>query len=114
MRAPRAAGGLPGGGVAARGLPVLRSCAARVAPWARGGGEAAVCMVGCSLPQMPPQEGSFLGIRSVLVIPFADGIGDFINMQPLLAVIRARFPEAAVSVAVSEHGGFLCNDPAIR
>jgi ADP-heptose:LPS heptosyltransferase len=63
---------------------------------------------------MSPQEGHFLGIRSVLVIPFADGIGDFINMQPLLAVIRARFPEAAVSVAVSEHGGFLCNDPAIR
>ena len=55
-----------------------------------------------------------MGIRSILVIPFADGIGDFINMQPLLAVIRARFPEAAVSVAVSEHGGFLCNDPAIR
>ncbi|HUS17282.1 MAG TPA: glycosyltransferase family 9 protein, partial [Chloroflexia bacterium] len=55
-----------------------------------------------------------MAIRSVLVIPFADGIGDFINMQPLLAVIRARFPEAEVSVAVSEHGNLLGNDPAIR
>ena len=53
-------------------------------------------------------------IRSVLVIPFADGIGDFINMQPLLAAIRTRFPEAEVTVAVSEHGRLLCNDPAIR
>lgn len=52
-------------------------------------------------------------IRSILVIPFADGIGDFINMQPLLAAIRVRFPAAAVSVAVSEHGNLLCNDPAI-
>jgi ADP-heptose:LPS heptosyltransferase len=55
-----------------------------------------------------------VAIRSILVIPFADGIGDFINMQPLLAAIRVRFPEAEVSVAVSEHGGLLCNDPAIR
>ena len=55
-----------------------------------------------------------MAIRSVLVIPFADGIGDFINMQPLLPVIRARFPEAEITVAVSEHGNLLCNDPAIR
>ncbi|HMA33063.1 MAG TPA: glycosyltransferase family 9 protein [Chloroflexia bacterium] len=53
-------------------------------------------------------------IQSVLVIPFADGIGDFINMQPLLAAIRAHFPEAEISVAVSEHGNLLCNDSAIR
>ncbi len=55
-----------------------------------------------------------MAIRSILVIPFADGIGDFINMQPLLPVIRARFPEAEITVAVSEHGNLLCNDPAIR
>ena len=55
-----------------------------------------------------------MAIRSILVIPFADGIGDFINMQPLLPVIRARFPDAEITVAVSEHGNLLCNDPAIR
>jgi ADP-heptose:LPS heptosyltransferase len=55
-----------------------------------------------------------LEIRSVLVIPFADGIGDFINIQPHLAVIRAHYPDAEISVAVSEHGNLLCNDPAIR
>ncbi|MGI8586569.1 MAG: glycosyltransferase family 9 protein [Chloroflexia bacterium] len=55
-----------------------------------------------------------MAIRSLLVIPFADGIGDFVNMQPLLAAIRSRFPEAEISVAVSEHGALLCNDPEIR
>ncbi len=54
------------------------------------------------------------GIRSVLVIPFADGIGDFINMQALLPAIQARFPDATVSVAASEHGAPLSNDPAVR
>ncbi len=55
-----------------------------------------------------------MDVQSILVIPFADGIGDFINMQPLLAVIRAQYPGAAVSVAVSEHGNLLGNDPAVQ
>ena len=52
--------------------------------------------------------------QTILVIPFADGIGDFINMQPLLAAIRRQFGAADISVAVSGHGAYLNNDPAIR
>ncbi len=51
---------------------------------------------------------------SVLVIPFADGIGDFINVQPLLAALKRIFPEAAFTVAASEHGNQLINDPTIE
>lgn len=50
---------------------------------------------------------------TILVIPFADGIGDFINVQPLLAALKRRFPEAAFTVAASEHGNQLINDPTI-
>jgi ADP-heptose:LPS heptosyltransferase len=53
-------------------------------------------------------------IDTLLVIPFADGIGDFINVQPLLAAIKRRFPNAAITVAASEHGRQLVNDPAIQ
>src|SRR4051812_20474349 len=51
--------------------------------------------------------------ETILVIPFADGIGDFVNMQPLLAGVRRRWPAAQVGVAVSGHGAALLNDPAI-
>jgi ADP-heptose:LPS heptosyltransferase len=51
---------------------------------------------------------------SILVIPFADGIGDFVNVQPLLAALRRKFPQAAVHVAASAHGNYLLNDPEIR
>src|SRR5690242_6338830 len=51
---------------------------------------------------------------TILVIPFADGIGDFINVQPLLAALRLRFPDAAFRVTASEHGNQLSNDPAIE
>src|SRR5689334_13788135 len=51
---------------------------------------------------------------SILVIPFADGIGDFINVQPLLAALKRVFPEAAFTVAASEHGNQLVNDPTIE
>jgi ADP-heptose:LPS heptosyltransferase len=51
---------------------------------------------------------------TILVIPYADGIGDFVNIQPLLAALRRRFPEAEFTVAASEHGNFLINDPAIE
>lgn len=50
---------------------------------------------------------------TILVIPFADGIGDFINVQPLLAALKRRFPEAAFTVAASEHGNLLVNDPTV-
>lgn len=51
---------------------------------------------------------------TILVIPFADGIGDFINVQPLLAALKQRFPDAAFTVAASEHGKQLVNDPAVE
>lgn len=51
--------------------------------------------------------------ESILVIPFADGIGDFINVQPLLAVLKRGFPEAHFTVAASEHGNRLINDPTV-
>jgi ADP-heptose:LPS heptosyltransferase len=51
---------------------------------------------------------------SILVIPFADGIGDFVNVQPLLAALRRAFPLANFTVAASEHGNQLVNDPAIE
>ncbi len=51
---------------------------------------------------------------TILVIPFADGIGDFINVQPLIAALRIRFPEAAFTVAASEHGNQLINDPVVE
>jgi ADP-heptose:LPS heptosyltransferase len=52
--------------------------------------------------------------ETILVIPFADGIGDFINVQPLLAALKRRFPEAQFTVAASEHGQQLINDPTIE
>jgi len=51
---------------------------------------------------------------SILVIPFADGIGDFINVQPLLAALKRAFPESDFTVAASEHGNHLINDPTIE
>jgi ADP-heptose:LPS heptosyltransferase len=52
--------------------------------------------------------------ETILVIPFADGIGDFINVQPLLAAFKRRFPEADFTVAASEHGNLLVNDPTVE
>lgn len=51
---------------------------------------------------------------TILVIPFADGIGDFVNVQPLIAALKRRFPEAAFTVAASEHGNQLINDPTVE
>ncbi len=50
---------------------------------------------------------------TILVIPFADGIGDFINAQPLIAALKRHFPRAEITVAASEHGNRLINDPTI-
>jgi len=52
--------------------------------------------------------------ETILVIPFADGIGDFINVQPLVAALRRRFPESAFTIAASEHGSQLLNDPRVE
>jgi ADP-heptose:LPS heptosyltransferase len=51
---------------------------------------------------------------TILVIPFADGIGDFINAQPLIAALKRRFPRATFTVAASEHGNRLINDQTIE
>ncbi len=51
---------------------------------------------------------------TILVIPFADGIGDFINAQPLIAALKRRFPRAEITVAASDHGKRLINDPTIE
>ncbi len=45
--------------------------------------------------------------ETVLVLPFADGIGDFVNMQPLLNAIAQRFPNASISVAASAYANYL-------
>src|SRR5688500_2997236 len=45
--------------------------------------------------------------RSVLVVPFADGIGDFVMMLPLLRHIRRHYPRAAITVAASERSALL-------
>src|SRR5438309_10025635 len=52
--------------------------------------------------------------ETILVIPFADGIGDFINVQPLVAALKRRFPESAFTIAASEHGRQLLNDPRVE
>jgi ADP-heptose:LPS heptosyltransferase len=51
---------------------------------------------------------------TILVIPFADGIGDFINAQPLLAALKRRFPRADFTIAASQHGNLLINDHTIE
>src|SRR5437588_21623 len=51
---------------------------------------------------------------TILVIPFADGIGDFVNVQSLLAALKRYFPDADFTVAASEHGNLLINDPTIE
>lgn len=45
--------------------------------------------------------------ETILVLPFADGIGDFVNMQPLLKAIAGRFPGADISVAASSYANYL-------
>lgn len=52
--------------------------------------------------------------ETILVIPFADGIGDFINVQPLVAALKMRFPGATFTIAASEHGNLLVNDPTVE
>ena len=49
--------------------------------------------------------------QTILVLPFADGIGDFVNMQPLLGAVARRFPGANISVAASSYANYL-NSPS--
>src|SRR3954454_19362598 len=51
---------------------------------------------------------------TILVIPFADGIGDFVNVQPLVGALKRRFPGSAFTVAASEHGNQLVNDLTVE
>ena len=51
---------------------------------------------------------------TILVIPFADGIGDFVNVQPLVGALRRRFAQSSLTVAASEHGNQLVNDSSVE
>src|SRR3954471_878619 len=67
-----------------------------------------------------PVEGQSPGPRPtatgerLLVIPFADGIGDFVMMLPLLEAIRRRWPAAAVTVAASQRSRLLLDEDQER
>jgi ADP-heptose:LPS heptosyltransferase len=43
----------------------------------------------------------------ILILPFADGIGDFVNMQPLISAISQRFPHSDICVAASSYANYL-------
>lgn len=49
-------------------------------------------------------------MERILVVPFADGIGDFIMMLPLLRAIHRRFPTATITVAASARSSLLLNE----
>jgi ADP-heptose:LPS heptosyltransferase len=51
---------------------------------------------------------------TILIIPFADGIGDFVNVQPLVGALKRRFPDSSFTVAASEHGNQLVNDLTVE
>ena len=53
------------------------------------------------------KPGSFRTPEKILIIPFADGIGDFVNMQPLIAAVARRFPGADISIAASPYANYL-------
>lgn len=46
----------------------------------------------------------------MLVVPFADGIGDFIMMLPLLDAVRHHYPAAAITVAASARSALLLDE----
>ena len=46
------------------------------------------------------------------MVPFADGIGDFVMLLPLLRHVCRRFPRAAVTVAASERSALLLDEDA--
>src|SRR5262249_22536732 len=50
---------------------------------------------------------------SILLVPFADGIGDFVNMLPIIEAVRERYRAARLTVAASEHTRHLLSDGAV-
>jgi ADP-heptose:LPS heptosyltransferase len=48
--------------------------------------------------------------QRILVVPFADGIGDFVMLLPLLQAVRRRFPTASVTVAASQRSALLLDE----
>ena len=46
----------------------------------------------------------------ILVVPFADGIGDFVMLLPLLAAIARHRPGATITVAASQRSALLLDD----
>ncbi len=68
-------------------------------------------------PEHDPTSRGRAGAARVLIVPFADGIGDFVMMLPLLTAVQRRFPAAKITVAASQRsaqlleegqGGSLC------
>lgn len=54
------------------------------------------------------------GRPSILVVPYADGIGDFVNMLPILGAIQRAKPRGSVAVAASERAGQLLPNESVR
>ncbi|MHB1417134.1 MAG: glycosyltransferase family 9 protein [Chloroflexota bacterium] len=52
--------------------------------------------------------------QRVLVIPFANGMGDYLNMQPLLRLIRRALPAAEISVVGTDLARPLLPDPSLK
>lgn len=50
---------------------------------------------------------------SILLVPFADGIGDFVNMLPIIAAVQARYPRARLAVAASQSARLLLPDDEV-
>jgi ADP-heptose:LPS heptosyltransferase len=52
--------------------------------------------------------------RTILLVPFADGIGDFVTMLPIVEAVCRRYPNATISVAASEHAELLLPDGRVQ
>lgn len=53
------------------------------------------------------KTGSLKTPERILILPFADGIGDFVNMQPIVAAVARRFPGSDISIAASPYANYL-------
>jgi len=51
---------------------------------------------------------------SILLVPFADGIGDFVNMLPIIRAVRERYPNSRLTVVASQHARHLLTDSSIN
>jgi heptosyltransferase I len=52
-------------------------------------------------------------MRSILLVPFADGIGDFVNMLPIISAVQDSYPLARLAVAASPHARDLLPDERV-